>query len=99
MSSLLPMHRLPVIIDLPSTPGWMHVAHHGSWIDVVGRCCRVSLEPRPTWCDRGHFVAKLDAGPELHIDGHDGWPRYYLDFDRAMAEVIAWITDREARVG
>ena len=49
------------------------------------------IEPRPAYCDRGHWK----FGCELPgLDGHDGFPRYYMDFETARAEIIAWLNWR-----
>jgi len=49
------------------------------------------LEKRPAYCDRGHFVFKCDL-PGL--DGHDFFPRYYMDETRAKLEIISWLNWR-----
>lgn len=56
----------------------------------------ISLEPRPLYCDRGSFVAKLYAIGALagDLDGQDGWPRYYFSRERAMLEIRAWLEKR-----
>jgi hypothetical protein len=66
------------------------------WQEISGKACTITLERRPTYCDRGNFLAKLHpAGPlALEIDGQDGWPRYYFDEDRAKAECEAWLRKR-----
>jgi hypothetical protein len=70
----------------------------GGWWMVDGKDCQVSLEQRPYYCDRGNFIAKLHPipGTELarELDHQDGWPRYYFDFDRMLAEVEAWLVKR-----
>lgn len=52
----------------------------------------VTVEPRPAYCDRGRWIAKI-SGPD--IDGNDGWPRYYFDLERAMQEINAWVEFRK----
>jgi hypothetical protein len=66
------------------------------WYMIEGRECQISLEPRPSYCDRGSFIAKLfpRGGLALEIDAADGWPRYYFDFDRALLEIEAWLVKR-----
>lgn len=66
------------------------------WYMIEGKDCEISLEPRPSYCDRGNFVAKIFPRGRLalDIDHHDAWPRYYFDFDRALAEIEAWLVKR-----
>jgi hypothetical protein len=68
--------------------------------EIRGDQLIVYLEPRPTYCDRGHWKALADTlpGSKVELDAQDGWPRYYMDRDRAIAELTDWIEDREARV-
>jgi hypothetical protein len=58
----------------------------------------ITLEPRPPYCDRGNFIAKIfpQPGSELarDLDDQDGWPRYYFDEARAKAEIEAWLKKR-----
>lgn len=70
--------------------------NHGGYLEIRGRECSISLEPRPVYCDRGNWIAKLDARGELalSIDWADGWPRYYFDLDRAKQEIQAWLEKR-----
>lgn len=60
--------------------------------------CEITIEPRPHYCDRGNFIAKLfpaiGSKLALELDLQDGWPRYYFDLDRAKAEVEAWLVKR-----
>lgn len=69
------------------------------WIMIEGVDCEISLEPRPSYCDRGNWLAKIHikAGGnaiKLNLDHADGWPRYYFDYDRALAEIEAWLVKR-----
>jgi hypothetical protein len=68
-----------------------------------GRECEITIEQRPYYCDRGNYIAKIfpDMGSELEldIDHQDGWPRYYFDFDRMIAELRAWLDKRNQRLG
>ena len=70
-----------------------------SWWEIKGRHCLIFLEPRPAHCNRGNWIAKLDAAPVVDIDHQDGWPRYYFDRDRAMAEIEAWLIKRGQAIG
>lgn len=66
------------------------------WIEIKGKECRITLETRPSYCDRGNFIAKLFpiGRLELSIDHQDGWPRYYFDQDRAKLECEDWLKKR-----
>lgn len=68
----------------------------GRWWSVRGAQCEITIEPRPHYCDRGNWIAKLHPSGELarDIDGADGWPRYYFDIERAKAECEAWLVKR-----
>lgn len=65
------------------------------WWTIHGRNCTVCLAPRPSYCDRGNWIATIEATPAVNLDVADGWPRYYLDFDRAKAEIEAWLDKRQ----
>lgn len=56
----------------------------------------ISIETRPSYCDRGHYICKLfpTGALAVSIDAHDGWPRYYFDWDRMLAELEAWAEKR-----
>lgn len=70
----------------------------GVWIEregyqaIYGKSCKITLERRPPYCDRGRFLAKLHA-LGLHIDCVDGWNpgRYYFDEAVAKSECEAWL--------
>jgi hypothetical protein len=50
-----------------------------------------TLEPRPSYCDRGRWMFRCDL-PDL--DHADGFPRYYMDLERAKDEIVAWFAWR-----
>jgi hypothetical protein len=64
--------------------------------EIHGRECYITLAPRPSYCDRGNWIATISTTGELGLsfDWADGWPRYYFDLDRAKAEIEAWIEKR-----
>jgi len=68
------------------------------WLDMRGRECLITMTMRPHYCDRGNYLALLDAdagsGLALDLDGQDLWPRYYFDLDRAKLECEAWLKKR-----
>jgi len=63
---------------------------------IRGKDCIIYLTIRPHYCDRGNFLAQIDARGKLgtELDWADGWPRYYFDIDRAKAEIEAWLKKR-----
>lgn len=74
-------------------------AGYTSWHAINGKDCYITLEPRPHYCDRGNWLAKISATHfsdehALYIDGQDGWPRYFFDLDRAKLEIEAWLKKR-----
>lgn len=56
----------------------------------------VTLETRPPYCDRGHlmgksfgYVGNVEDVPD--IDAADAFPRYFMDEERAKAELADWL--------
>lgn len=74
---------------MPDLPNW-------SWWRIVGKECEIYLERRPHYCDRGNWIAKIEATGNLlrGMDRADGWPRYYFDLERAKQECEAWLVKR-----
>jgi hypothetical protein len=62
----------------------------------VPRTVSVTIEPRPAYCDRGHWFAKA-YGP-LDIAAADSFPRYFMDLERAKAEMKEWLVWRVQRL-
>jgi len=58
--------------------------------------CHVSLQPRPTYCDRGRWIARVEAwgALKMDLDEADGWPRYYFELTVAKSECEAWLRCR-----
>lgn len=82
-----------------AAPRLQIVEHAGiaiTWWMIAGVDCDISVEPRPFYCDRGAYIAKLHPRGRLRleVDGQDGWPRYYFDRDRALLEIEAWLDKR-----
>jgi hypothetical protein len=48
------------------------------------------LQPRPHYCDRGHWQVNVDL-PASNIDGADGFPRYYMRRENAVEETELFI--------
>jgi hypothetical protein len=67
---------------------------------VKGKYHHVWYQPRPTYCDRGHWIANIEpapgAGLNYSIDDSDKWPRYYMDEDRMLMEIRDWLDWRES---
>lgn len=66
---------------------------------IVGEHHIVTIEPRPAYCDRGHWIAKIFPNPDgdpqvFSIDESDQWP-HYMDYRRALDEIRDWIEWRE----
>jgi hypothetical protein len=56
----------------------------------------VWIQKRPAYCDRGHYVGNINGifDPVTginSIDHQDGFPRYYMNLDRAKAELEEWL--------
>ena len=56
--------------------------------------CLITLEARPQYCDRGNWKVLVDSNLPFDIDHQDGFPRYYMDFDRAQDEIQDWLIKR-----
>lgn len=69
---------------------------HGCWC-IYGRYVHIWMQARPPYCDRGRWLAHAESADprKCYIDVADLWPRYYFDFDRAKAEVEAWMRIRK----
>jgi hypothetical protein len=72
--------------------------------EIEGLDCVIALIPRPSYCDRGNVLAmvNLKAGGDprrLNLDHQDGWPRYYMDHDRAKFECEDWLKKRKQWIG
>lgn len=91
------MQDKPDYMRGPEWRGWEAVIPRSSieWIRysshimacIQGRAV-ASLEPRPHYCDRGHFIVKcLLPG----LDGHDMFPRYYMSKEVAISETEAFL--------
>lgn len=94
--------KLEVVTLAASDPvrhGWILFSEGGlTWYEHESAepPCAIWIESRPHYCDRGRWLAKLDARGDLDIDASDGWPRYYFDLTVAFDECEAWLTFRAA---
>ncbi len=63
---------------------------------VEGHDCLICIEARPSYCDRGSYIAKIFPTGKLarEMDDADGWPRYYFDLQRGKLECEAWLRKR-----
>lgn len=71
------------------------VDYASAWWMVHGRGVDLSVETRPHYCDRGRFIVKaFPTAANCTIDSQDGFPRYYFDAGRMMAEVRDFLACR-----
>ncbi len=61
---------------------------HGTWWYRIGEFA-VWITARPPYCDRGHFQSVTHQVPD--IDDSDRFPRYFMDLERAKAEMAEWL--------
>jgi hypothetical protein len=54
------------------------------------------LQPRPSYCDRGHWQVNVDVP---NLDDADGFPRYYMKKDVAISETEAFLRWRLFKEG
>lgn len=47
------------------------------------------IDARPEFCDRGHWLASIDA--ECDLDAKDAWPHFFMSLDRCKSEVHDFI--------
>lgn len=77
---------------MPDSGHWEAIDHYWS-LRIKG--VEVTIEPRPTYCDRGHWYAKVFG--MVDIDAADSFPRYYMNLDRGKAEMAEWLVWRLQR--
>lgn len=56
---------------------WINIGDGGiHYLEIQGRECSITLEPRPAYCDRGNYIAKLFPTGKLalEIDEQDFFP-------------------------
>lgn len=91
-------HEPPKKVEREPSSQWRWNERDQTW-EIDGRDCWIWMNARPPYCDRGRWLANLSVRPgayplRLSIDSADGWPRYYFDLKRAMAEVEEWLVNR-----
>lgn len=66
---------------------------YGYWnihtADPSGWPVHVWLEPRNSYCDRGHWKASVDG--IVGLDAADCFPRYYMRLEVAKQEMADWL--------
>jgi hypothetical protein len=67
---------------------WEYIEEHRNWRYVNGTA-RVEISPRGGWCDRGRWIATVSGIGD--IDAADAFPRYFMDLERAKAEMLEWL--------
>lgn len=55
------------------------------------------ISPRPHYCDRGRWLVHVESSDpiKLHIDGADGFPRYYYTVTALVTEVCSFMKAHE----
>ena len=81
----------------PEWRGWEELAtpspiewdpyEHSLVAKIAGRIV-ATLEPRPYYCDRGHWKVLCELPG---FDGADGFPRYFMSKNAAVAETEAFL--------
>lgn len=71
------------------------IEDRGGWWMLVAPGVDLSIEERPSYCDRGRYIVKAHPkGTDLHVDWADGFPRYYFSRTRMVEELDAWLRAR-----
>lgn len=78
---------------------WTWDPEYQTWA-IQGRDCWIWMNARQPYCDRGRWLAHLEVRDPLkvHVDGADGWPRYYFDLERAKLEIECWLIARRQTI-
>lgn len=90
------MNTYEEFLNSPSTPKKATWRTVGNYEELAGTWGCATLEPRPYYCDRGHWIAKVFSNGNAlgHMDARDGWPRYFMNKERAKAEIEEWVAHR-----
>lgn len=83
-------------IDEKLIPSPWKVKHAGSvpYLELNYKGVYITMEKRPSYCDRGNWIAKITEMGPLYLDISDGWPRYYFDVSVAFTEIAAFLKKR-----
>lgn len=68
---------------------WVWHAEDGGYFEYILGRHSVTLQKRPPYCDRGHWMGKVFGIED--IDQHDSFPRYFMDETRAKDEMREWL--------
>lgn len=68
-----------------------------TWWEIMHKGVGICIEPRPGYCDRGRWIAKIFEPGLLYLDSSDGWPRYYFNLERAKHEIEDFLHMRAGR--
>jgi hypothetical protein len=63
---------------------------------IDGKKILAWIEAQPRYSNRGHWKAVIECVTDL--DQHDSWPNYYMSFERAREEVVAFLKWRLYKV-
>lgn len=68
--------------------------------EIKGKDCLITIEPRPTHCNRGRYYAKIFRLKDAFMYGTDSnsWPRYYFSLTAAKDECIAWLKENKVYI-
>lgn len=81
---------------------WVKIPDTFGAQSIKGEECEIVLTRRPAYCDRGNFLATIFPTGKLamELDYADGWNpgRYYMDEERAKAEIEAWLIKRKQAI-
>lgn len=65
----------------------------GDYEDLICDYGRISLQPRPSYCDRGRFVVQLLIhGPTNHLLSTPLSNAYFFSYQNAKEEIARWLT-------
>jgi len=70
---------------------WKHDPKYDAWV-LHAEGALIVIAPRPGHCDRGRYVVTVSGLGD--IDHADGFPRYFMDLERAKQEMTDWIAWR-----
>jgi hypothetical protein len=75
---------------------WIANPRHTGLFDLMLHDRLVAwLQPRPSYCDRGHWQVNCNLP---NIDGADGFPRYYMERETAVRETELFVRWRLEQV-
>ncbi len=63
---------------------WMYHTQYKTWELKNGEEMLCWIEARNSYCDRGHYIGKMNIAG---LDHADFWPTYYMEFEAAKTEM------------